>query len=651
VINPTVGVQPLVAFQPLPDPVLTVEGSESEGPSGFTESPPQFPAGLNHGFFIGFHGIFEQGGTTNDENPFVFVDPSTGHYFDFISNNEPNIGHIDEALSTSDSLFLADISSGGSMETGVGQGMIYQIQAITSQGVNHPPVLASIPDQTVNEGVKLTVQVSATDPDAGQTITYGLGSGAPTGAAIDPQSGVFTWTPNAYSGSGTYSITVTATDNGSPPLSDSTAFTINVLPVNHPPNFLSIPAQIVERTVALQVPVQEYVSDPDIPAQTLHYSLASGAPTGAAIDPDSGLFTWAPASDVPIGSYTIGAIVTDTGSPPLSASMSFTVNVVPFNHPPVLAAIPTQTVDEGSPLSLSVTATDPDLPAEVLSYSLAPGAPAGMQIDSHSGLLTWTPDPYAGSGLYSVTVEVTDNGPIPKSDSATFVVDVKPVNHRPVISPLPSQTIGSGLTLELAVAPFVSDLDKPAQTLRYSLGAGAPAGAGIDPVSGLITWAVPTSQHIGTYAIGVVVTDSGLPPLSQTANLIVDVYDPGRPATVQRATVRIKHGYAITLTFSQSLDPVTADDPNNYVLTPQTRKSKKGPPPIPIPLTAAYNAASRTVTLTALGSVNSKRLLRLTVIGTGPAGVAKVTGLLLAGSRGRPGTDYVATITGKLVKH
>src|SRR5262249_8063031 len=239
-----------------------------------------------------------------------------------------------------------DISSGGSMESGVGQGMIYQIQAITSQGVNHPPVLASIPDQTVNEGVKLTVQASATDPDAGQTITYGLGSGAPAGATIDPQSGLCTWLPNPCSGSGTYPITVTATDNASPPLSDSKAFTVNVLAVNHPPNFLNIPAQIVERTQPLQVPVQAYVSDPDIPAQTLHYSLASGAPSGATIDPDSGLFTWTPASDVPIGSYTIGAVVTDTGSPPLSASMSFTVTVVPFNHPPVLAAIPTQTIDE-----------------------------------------------------------------------------------------------------------------------------------------------------------------------------------------------------------------------------------------------------------------------------------------------------------------
>jgi hypothetical protein len=61
VLNPNVGVQPVVDFEPLPDPVLTAEGSESEGPSGFSLSPSGFPAGLNHGVFLGFHGCSTKG--------------------------------------------------------------------------------------------------------------------------------------------------------------------------------------------------------------------------------------------------------------------------------------------------------------------------------------------------------------------------------------------------------------------------------------------------------------------------------------------------------------------------------------------------------------------------------------------------------------
>ena len=408
-VNPGVGVQPLVAFEPLPDPVLTAEGSESEGSSGFALSPSQFPAGLNHGVFIGFHGVFNSGGTPNDENPVVFADPSTGHYFDFVSNNLSNIGHIDEILSTSDSLFLADIASGGNMGSGAGQGVIYQIQVITGSSVNHPPVLAPIADQTVDEGTNLTVQASATDPDANQTITYSLAAGAPSGASIGPQSGLFTWTPNAYSGSGTYSITVVATDNGSPPLSDSTSFTVNVLPVNHPPNFLSIPAQIVERTQPLQVKVRDFVSDPDVPAQTLSYSLAPGAPQGASID-STGLFTWTPSDATQITVYSIGVIVTDNGSPPLSASQTFTVNVVPFNHPPVARADTHPVSRRRQPVD-SRRDRDRSGPARAdAQLCPGPGAPAGAAIGTLSGAFTWVPDPYSGSGTYSVTVIVTDNG-------------------------------------------------------------------------------------------------------------------------------------------------------------------------------------------------------------------------------------------------
>jgi hypothetical protein len=650
VINPDVGVQPLIAFEPLADAALGSGGSKSQGASGFALSPAGFPAAVAGGVFIGFHGVFNAGGTANDENPLIFANPATGKYFNFVSNDEPNIGHLDEVMSTSSSLFLADISSTGDMIGGAGEGVIYQITAVASLPVNHPPVLAKISDQTVDEGVTLTVQASATDPDAGQTITYSLGPGAPAGAAIDPQAGLFTWTPDRYAGSGTYSITIIATDNGSPPLSDSQAFTVNVLPVNHPPNFLNIPAQTVEQSEPAQVKVGDYVSDPDQPGQTLHYSLAAGAPAGATIDPDSGVFSWTPPMDQPVGSYSIGVVATDSGAPPLSASQTFTVNVVAFNHPPVVAAIPVQTVAEGTQLAVRVTATDSDVPAQTITYSLGPGAPAGAAIDQQSHLFTWTPDPYASAGTYSITVIATDNGFVPKSGSTTFMVNVLAVNHPPVFSVIPSQTAAVGQTLALAVAAYVTDLDRPAQVLHYALAAGAPAGVAIDPGSGMLTWALSGSQHIGSYPIGVIVTDSGSPALSQSASFMVNVFDLGPAPTITRVRVQTKGVYAITLKFSQPLDPLTAVDPADYILIAAPRKkSRTAPPPTPIPLSISYDQLTNSVTLTASVHVKLKQSLRLTVIGAGPRGVAKITGLPLAGKRKRPGTNYVATLIGKSV--
>ncbi|MGC8000859.1 hypothetical protein, partial [Salmonella enterica] len=68
------GVQPLIVFQPIPDPFT---GMMSEGPNDVEFAPPGFPEGLNRGLFIGFHGIFNSGGLANNENPVVFADPET----------------------------------------------------------------------------------------------------------------------------------------------------------------------------------------------------------------------------------------------------------------------------------------------------------------------------------------------------------------------------------------------------------------------------------------------------------------------------------------------------------------------------------------------------------------------------------------------
>src|SRR5262249_52983031 len=152
---------------------------------------------------------------------------------------------------------------------------------------------------------------------------------------------------------------------------------------------------------------------------------------------------------------------------------------------------------------------------------------------------------------------------------------------------------------------FASDPDRPAQAMSFSLAPGAPASARIDPVSGLFTWTTMPGQHIGLYTFGVAVTDSGSPSLSQTTSFTVDVVD-NSPATITRARLRIKHGLAITLSFSQPLDPATAGNPENYVLAPAkptkpTKRAKKPPAPGRIPLIVSYDPSTDTVTLTARG--------------------------------------------------
>jgi hypothetical protein len=94
---------------------------------------------------------------------------------------------------------------------------------------NSPPTMVAIPDQTAYQGTPLAFTVSASDPDSGQTLTYSLDAGAPLGAYINPSSGVFSWTPTQANPPGVYAVTVRATDDGSPVLSDARTAAITVL--------------------------------------------------------------------------------------------------------------------------------------------------------------------------------------------------------------------------------------------------------------------------------------------------------------------------------------------------------------------------------------------------------------------------------------
>ena len=123
-------IQPLVAFQPLPSP----NGEEGEGPNDIAFAPATFPDALNNGVFVGMHGRFSLGGLSNEENPLVFVNLDDHSYFHFISNDERGVGHLDGLLSTSDSLFIADISPrGGFGGSSRDSGAIYQIQSLVPE--------------------------------------------------------------------------------------------------------------------------------------------------------------------------------------------------------------------------------------------------------------------------------------------------------------------------------------------------------------------------------------------------------------------------------------------------------------------------------------------------------------------------------------
>ncbi len=99
-----------------------------------------------------------------------------------------------------------------------------------STGGNTAPVPDPIASRTVHLGQVISLTATAMDADLpSQTLTYTLDA-APPGASIQPGTGLFTWNTTGAVAPGTNAIIVRVTDNGTPPLSGTTAFEIVVLP-------------------------------------------------------------------------------------------------------------------------------------------------------------------------------------------------------------------------------------------------------------------------------------------------------------------------------------------------------------------------------------------------------------------------------------
>lgn len=384
---------------------------------------------------------------------------------------------------------------------------------------NNPPVLAAIANQTVNEGSLLAVTASASDPDAGDNLSFSLGAGAPTGASINAGSGLFTWTPTEAQGPNVYAVTVRVTDNGSPNLSATRSFSITVDEVNATPTLGAIGDQTVNEGTLVAFSASG--SDSDVPPNSLIYSLEAGATAGATINPTSGAFTWTPTEAQGPGVYPIQVRVSDDGLPAASVTESFTVTVNEVNGPPVLAAIGDQSVNEGSPLTFTASAADGDIPAQALSYSLDAGAPAGATIDPATGAFAWTPTEAQGPSTNSITIRVTDSGTPNLSSTRSLTIVVNEVNTAPALSAVSDQTVDEGSALTFTAT--ASDTDVPAQTLVFSLDAGAPAGATINPTTGAFAWTPTEAQGPSTNSITIRVADNGSGALSTTRTFTVIV--------------------------------------------------------------------------------------------------------------------------------
>jgi alpha-L-rhamnosidase len=98
----------------------------------------------------------------------------------------------------------------------------------------------------------------------------------------------------------------------------------------------------------------------------------------------------------------------------------------PTNTAPVLGTIRDKSVYAGQTVQFTATATDAQSAYQSLTFSLT-NSPVGATINPSSGTFSWDTTNVAVPSTNSVTVQVTDNGLTPLSDSKTFSIFVSPL--------------------------------------------------------------------------------------------------------------------------------------------------------------------------------------------------------------------------------
>jgi hypothetical protein len=308
------------------------------------------------------------------------------------------------------------------LEVSLGDGVtvVSKMLSMRVRVINTPPILAPIGTRRVAEGSQLTFALSASDAEqAIQRLVFGLVRG-PDGLTVS-SNGLVNWKPTEVQGPSTNQVLVCVTDDGQPSLSHTNSIEIIVREINQSPVAIAVPTRRVSEGNTLSFTMT--ATDADLPQQRLTFSLVSG-PEGLTVAP-GGAVAWKPTENQGPSTNWVMIRIADDGAPSLSITNLVEIVVREVNVAPQFSALGPKAVRPGSDWSLQLSASDSDLPAQVLSYKLVSG-PSGMLVGTN-GMLSWKPT-VSQVGVHPVTVSVSDG--VTSVDGAFSMTVADPIEPR-----------------------------------------------------------------------------------------------------------------------------------------------------------------------------------------------------------------------------
>ena len=287
--------------------------------------------------------------------------------------------------------------------------------------VNESPSIATTEISDIAEGVSIIGTISASDFDAGASLTYSLvdSNGAKDEGllSIDSSTGVvaFISAPNFempadVGADNKIEFSVLVSDGS---LEVSQDYSFSITNVNEAPTISSSSFSIAEGSTAIGTIA---ASDPDA-SSTLSYTISGTDSSKFSINASSGAIAFlsppnfeSPTDNGLDNTYNFTVTVSDGF---LSSSQSIAVAVGNVNEAPSFSIASAQSYVENSGATISVAANDPDASSS-LTYTLS-GTDASKFTISSSGVLSFSsapdyeaPSDSGSNNVFNVSVAVAD---------------------------------------------------------------------------------------------------------------------------------------------------------------------------------------------------------------------------------------------------
>uniref|UniRef100_A0A8C5QK66 Protocadherin Fat 3 n=1 Tax=Leptobrachium leishanense TaxID=445787 RepID=A0A8C5QK66_9ANUR len=392
---------------------------------------------------------------------------------------------------------------------------------------------------------KMLVRISATDADIGSNaeIRFSLHGAGADNFYLDAENGELkTLSLLDREKIPIYNLIAQATDGGGRFCQSEIRLILEDVNDN-PPVFTSdhYSASVYENTVTKALLTRVQANDPDVGVnRKVVYSLVDSADGHFAVDRSGIIILEQPLDRELQSTYNVTVKASDLN--PVVTMSSFavvTISVLDVNdNPPIferrdyLVTIPEDTNVGTQVMAVFAASKDIGTNAEIL-YSIRSGNEQGkFKINPKTGaILVINPLDYEHCRHFFLTIEARDGGAPPLSAVTTVNINLTDVNDN---APTFSQEVYSAVISEDAsvgdsvIMIYAEDLDSPSNGhIRFSIVSGDQDDQfTVDPVLGLIKVNDKLDrERVSGYSLMVQARDGGLPPMSSTVTVNIDISD------------------------------------------------------------------------------------------------------------------------------